>query len=153
MAKRDRFLERSARWVRPSLNVASALMVPSGFLEEVFASLWLQGAHCSQHRRPLPFSLRRVLDYRRHAGRATPRVRHRGRPAQSRADLRQRDGAARVRARIRQVASSAPGDRRIGTRRGDAQGAGRAAGCGGAASSSPGVWIANRWRSDTAGPA
>lgn len=32
------FLERSVRWVRPSLNAASALMVPSGFLEEVFAA-------------------------------------------------------------------------------------------------------------------
>ncbi len=30
------FLDRSARWVRPSLNAASALVVPSGFLEGVF---------------------------------------------------------------------------------------------------------------------
>ncbi|MFO1412787.1 MAG: glycosyltransferase family 4 protein [Burkholderiales bacterium] len=31
------FLERSLRWVRPSLRAATALAVPSGFLEHVFA--------------------------------------------------------------------------------------------------------------------
>lgn len=31
------FLERSVRWVRPSLKLAAALIVPSGFLEGVFA--------------------------------------------------------------------------------------------------------------------
>lgn len=32
------FLERSGRWVRPSMRAASVLAVPSGFLEQVFAS-------------------------------------------------------------------------------------------------------------------
>jgi glycosyltransferase involved in cell wall biosynthesis len=33
----DAFLETSARWVRPTIRRASALVVPSGFLMEVFA--------------------------------------------------------------------------------------------------------------------
>jgi glycosyltransferase involved in cell wall biosynthesis len=32
----DAFLQRSQRWVRPSLRAASAVAVPSGFLEKVF---------------------------------------------------------------------------------------------------------------------
>jgi glycosyltransferase involved in cell wall biosynthesis len=36
------FLERSHRWVRPSMSAASALAVPSGFLEGVFAEFGMR---------------------------------------------------------------------------------------------------------------
>jgi hypothetical protein len=53
------FLERSVRWVRPSLAAASLLAVPSDFLREVFGRHRIEAHPLAQHRGSVPFSASR----------------------------------------------------------------------------------------------
>ena len=79
--------------VRRSMRRAAALAVPSGFLQQVFARHGMRVDGRAEHRRPRALPAARL---RRRRDRAASRRR-----AQPRADLRQRDGPARVRARAR----------------------------------------------------
>ncbi len=53
------YLAASARWVKPSIERAARLVVPSGFLQQVFSEVGLSQCHYSQYYRPGNVSPRR----------------------------------------------------------------------------------------------